>query len=79
MAMNEEPANSGIASTHQHDARVTRCLWCNRPYKLGRRRGSIQRFCCHEHRQAFWSAARLYTIRAIEAGQLSIEALKAAL
>ena len=39
--------------------------------------GSTQRFCCTGHRQQFWIAARRWTMRAIEAGLLSVDCLKA--
>jgi len=39
--------------------------------------GSTQKFCCTGHRQQFWIAARRWTMRAIEAGLLSVECLKA--
>jgi hypothetical protein len=51
------------------------CLWCNCPIVPGRRRGSLQRFCCPAHRQQFWSPARRWAVRAIETGQLSVDAL----
>jgi hypothetical protein len=39
--------------------------------------GSAQKFCCTGHRQQFWIAARRWTMRAIEAGLLSVDCLKA--
>ena len=39
--------------------------------------GSPQRFCSTGHRQAFSLAARRWTMRAIEAGLLSVDCLKA--
>ena len=39
--------------------------------------GSTQKFCCAGHRQQFWIAARRWTMRAIEAGLLSVDCLKA--
>jgi hypothetical protein len=39
--------------------------------------GSVQKFCCTEHRQQFWIAARRWTMRAIEVGLLSVDCLKA--
>jgi hypothetical protein len=38
---------------------------------------SAQRFCSTGHRQQFWIAARRWTMRAIEAGLLSVDCLKA--
>ena len=40
--------------------------------------GSAQKFCPTAHRQAFWIAARRWTLLAIDAGLLSVECLKAA-
>jgi hypothetical protein len=41
------------------------------------RQGSPQRFCTPDHRHAFWNAARLWSMRAVETGLLSIDSLKA--
>jgi hypothetical protein len=41
------------------------------------RGGSAQKFCSTGHRQEFWIAARRWTMRAIEAGLLSVDCLKA--
>src|SRR5215831_9808642 len=53
------------------------CLWCDRPFTPRTTGGSAQKFCCTEHRQQFWIAARRWTMRAIEAGLLSVDCLKA--
>ena len=53
-----------------------RCLWCGRAYRLRTTGGSAQRFCSTEHRKAFWTAARRWTMRAIETGLLSVDCLK---
>jgi hypothetical protein len=53
------------------------CLWCDRTFSPRMTGGSAQRFCCTAHRQQFWIAARRWTIRAIEAGLLSVDCLKA--
>ncbi len=45
-----------------------RCLWCNRVVIQARRHGSLKRFCCAGHRNAFWTAARRWVMRAVEAG-----------
>jgi len=55
----------------------TRCLWCGRAFKPRSTGGSAQKFCCTNHRQQFWIAARRWTMRAIEAGLLSVDCLKA--
>src|SRR6267154_1983922 len=60
-----EPAMDGV------------CLWCNRIVTLRATGGSTQKFCCAGHRQQFWMAARRWTMRAIEAGLLSVDCLKA--
>ena len=54
-----------------------RCLWCARMFTPRATGGSTQKFCCTEHRQQFWIAARRWTMRAIEAGLLSVDCLKA--
>ena len=54
-----------------------RCLWCSRAFKPRCTGGSAQKFCCAGHRQQFWIAARRWTMRAIEAGLLSVDCLKA--
>ena len=53
------------------------CLWCGRAFKPRSTGGSAQKFCCSGHRQQFWIAARRWTMRAIDAGLLSIDCLKA--
>src|SRR5437660_3198206 len=54
-----------------------RCLWCKRRFTPRTAGGSAQKFCCTGHRQQFWIAARRWTMRAIEAGLLSVDCLKA--
>src|SRR6201998_4408844 len=54
-----------------------RCLWCDGHFTPRATGGSAQRFCCTGHRQQFWIAARRWTMRAIEAGLLSVGCLKA--
>jgi hypothetical protein len=53
------------------------CLWCDRHFTPRATGGSTQKFCCTGHRQQFWIAARRWTMRAIEAGLLSVDCLKA--
>jgi hypothetical protein len=61
------------------DASATaHCLWCGRPFSSRKTGGSVQKFCSTGHRQAFWIAARRWTLLAIDAGLLSVECLKAA-
>jgi hypothetical protein len=55
----------------------TPCLWCHRTFTRRTTGGSTQKFCCTEHRQQFWIAARRWTMRAIEVGLLSVDCLKA--
>src|SRR6516162_1847405 len=54
-----------------------RCLWCHRTFAPRATGGTVQKFCCAGHRQEFWIAARRWTMRAIEAGLLSVDCLKA--
>src|SRR4051812_6991218 len=58
-------------------AETAHCLWCDRAFKPRKTGGSAQRFCSLAHRKAFWSAARRWTMRALDAGLLSIDCLKA--
>src|SRR5437016_4726854 len=53
-----------------------RCLWCGRAFTPRATGGSTQKFCCSGHRQQFWIAARRWTMRAIDAGLLSVDCLK---
>ena len=55
----------------------TRCLWCGRAFTPRVTGGSAQKFCSMEHRQEFWIAARRWTMRAIDAGLLPVDCLKA--
>jgi hypothetical protein len=61
----------------QKPPKDARCLWCGRDFKPRSTGGSAQKFCCTGHRQQFWIAARRWTMRAIEAGLLSVDCLKA--
>lgn len=54
-----------------------RCLWCDRRFTPRKTGGSVQKFCCTGHREQFWIAARCWTMRAIDAGLLSVDCLKA--
>ena len=54
------------------------CLWCDRTFPPCVADGSTQKFCCTGHRQQFWIAARRWTMKAIQAGLLSVDCLKAA-
>lgn len=54
------------------------CLWCGRGFRRRATGGSSQKFCSAGHRDAFWTAARRWTMRAIETGLLSVDCLKAA-
>src|SRR5437868_6966575 len=50
------------------EQRPPHCLWCGRAFTTRATGGSAQRFCSTEHRKAFWTAARRWTMRAIETG-----------
>jgi hypothetical protein len=54
------------------------CSWCGRGFERRTSGGSDQRFCQPACRQAFWSAARRWVERAVQAGLLSSDMLKAA-
>jgi hypothetical protein len=68
VAVGLEPAQESLQA---------RCLWCGRAFTPRATGGSVQKFCCTGHRQQFWIAARRWTMRAIEAGLLSVDCLKA--
>ena len=85
-----KPANHSVVASHAGDGSMTkvlqpahqlaldaRCLWCGRDFTPRVTGGSAQKFCCTGHRQEFWIAARRWTMRAIDAGLLSIDCLKA--
>jgi hypothetical protein len=57
---------------------TVRCPWCNRPFRPRTSGGSDQRFCRSACRTAFWSAARRWVMRALQAGLLSTDVLKSA-
>ena len=64
-----------VRSTSWSHSRFRTFAVCGfRPRSTG---GSAQKFRCTEHRQQFWIAARRWTMRAIEAGLLSVDCLKA--
>jgi hypothetical protein len=65
------------ASPQPVSAMEAHCLWCGRTFTPRVTGGSRQRFCSTGHRQAFWIAARRWTMRAVEAGLLSVDCLKA--
>ena len=52
------------------------CPWCGRQFEPRSSGGSGQRFCSGKCRCAFWTAARRWIGRALEAGLLSAEVLK---
>src|SRR4030088_336444 len=62
-------------SPPQHTEKA-HCVWCGRAFTLRTTGGSAQRFCSTAHRKAFWTAARRWTMRAIETGLLSVDCLK---
>src|SRR6516162_9995229 len=81
-----KPAGHSVVGSHAGDGSATkalqpaldaRCLWCGRDFTPRVTGGSAQKFCCTGHRQEFWIAARRWTMRAIDAGLLSVDCLKA--
>jgi hypothetical protein len=66
-----------IRNSTAQSAEKANCLWCSRAFRRRTTGGSAQRFCSTEHRKAFWTAARRWTMRAIETGLLSVDCLKA--
>jgi len=57
---------------------LLRCFWCDVPMIPGRR-GSPRRFCSTAHRLAFWSALRKWGMRAVAAGLITADNLRAPL
>jgi hypothetical protein len=55
---------------------TARCPWCGHTFEPRSSGGSGQRFCRATCRQAFWTAARRWIGRALEAGLLSADVLK---
>jgi hypothetical protein len=53
------------------------CPWCGRAFRPRTTGGTDQRFCGAGCRHAFWSAARRWVMRAVDAGLLSSDMLKA--
>ena len=52
------------------------CLWCKGPIPVLRRHGSVRKFCCAHHRQAFWKALRRYGLAQLQAGNITVEFLR---
>lgn len=52
------------------------CPWCGSHFEPRSSGGSDQRFCRRACREAFWTAARRWIGRALEAGLLSPEVLR---
>ena len=55
---------------------MTKCLWCERPFKRRVSGGKAQRFCSPEHRTAFYSVARRWAVGAVQAGIVTVDYLK---
>ena len=74
----EADRNDEATGQHQQEpsSGKTHCLWCQRAFRPRTTGGSPQRFCSTGHRQAFWVAARRWTMRAVEAGLINVENLK---
>jgi len=69
-------SNDGLAAAGFRGCAVT-CLWCGLSFRVRRRGGSPQKFCCAAHRAAFHSAARRWAERAISLRLSRIDDLKA--
>ena len=77
-ASGDSKSVTAISELTSHSvASSTRCLWCGRAFTPRATGGSAQKFCSTGHRQEFWIAARRWTMRAIDAGLLSVDCLKA--
>ncbi len=53
-----------------------RCAWCPKPLPPSRR-GSARKFCSAGCRNACWSALRRWGMKALAAGVITVETLKA--
>jgi len=75
-----DPGGDREDRAHQNPPKPSRekspCLWCQRAFMPRATGGSRQRFCSTGHRQVFWIAARRWTLRALDAGLISVECLK---
>jgi hypothetical protein len=71
------PGSVAVGLEPAQESLQARCLWCGRAFNPRSTGGSAQKFCGSGHRQQFWIAARRWTMRAIEAGLLSVDCLKA--
>src|SRR5258707_5697973 len=78
MEIRSDLDSAQIRNLTPESAEKAHCLWCGRSFTPRKTGGSAQRFCCLAHRKAFWTAARRWTMRAIETGLLTVECLKAA-
>jgi hypothetical protein len=64
-------------SARDRDSRTDRaCLWCRRRFKPRRDGGTAQLFCVKTCRRAFDRAARTWVRREVNAGRLSVAALR---
>src|SRR5215831_7345102 len=72
----DDSVTQALQPAHQ-PALDARCLWCGRDFMPRVTGGSAQKFCSTGHRQEFWIAARRWTMKAIHAGLLSVDCLKA--
>src|ERR1043166_2687010 len=72
----DAPKKTARPSSAARSAGKPHCLWCGRAFTTRMTGGSAQKFCSTEHRKAFWTAARRWTMRAIETGLLSVDCLK---
>jgi len=76
-------AMRGFTKTRAHlsagdrDPRTERlCLWCRRRFKPRRDGGTAQRFCAKICRRAFDRASRAWVRQEVDAGRLSVAALR---
>ena len=68
---------SFVSVTQQFNTTTSMGRLCDRTFSPRTTGGSTQKFCCTGHRQQFWIAARRWTMKAIDAGLLSVDCLKA--
>jgi hypothetical protein len=71
-------AHGPAAIAGAHDP--ARCAWCDRPLPARQhKRGSIQKFCCPEHRHAYDTALTRYGALLMAAGLFRVGDMRAAL
>ena len=69
-------ANTETLSDHPAEHEGGTCPWCDNPFPPRRRGGSPKRFCSDECRLDFHKACRVWAMKLVETGNLSVVALR---